>query len=170
MILGLMGLGALSALAVGPASFNIIRILIAEKTWPWPSILGFLTGDFIYIFLAMALLRTPLLQEQWLKSTLTVLTVICLVVYSSRVLFTNSNNKAQSKNSSEENFLKQSFKESFILTLGNFHLLFIYAGIFISFSQSLMYLSMAVCSLIVATFLLSFFILLRLLRSFSSGA
>ncbi len=138
MIFWLIFVGFLSAFALGPASFNIIRSLITQKTWPWASIAGFLLGDLIYIGLAIALLRSPLLQEPWLKTLLTVLTVFCLVIYSGKILLP----KRASSDLVKEPLSNPSFKQSLLLTLTNFHLVFIYAGLFANLSitaNSLLY-------------------------------
>ena len=63
MIIWMSGVGFLSAFALGPASFNIIRNLITKKNWPWPSILGFLLGDLFYIGLALWALQSPVLAS-----------------------------------------------------------------------------------------------------------
>lgn len=138
MIFWLIFVGFLSAFALGPASFNIIRSLITQKTWPWASIAGFLLGDLIYIGLAIALLRSPLLQEPWLKTLLTVLTVFCLVIYSGKILLP----KRASSDLVKEPLSNPSLKQSLLLTLTNFHLVFIYAGLFANLSitaNSLLY-------------------------------
>ncbi|MBV2168066.1 MAG: LysE family transporter [Bdellovibrio sp.] len=126
MILGLLLVGGLSAFALGPASFNIIRTLISKRTWPWASIAGFLAGDLVYIGLALILLQSALLQMPWLRISLTSLTVLCLMIYSIRILLP----KQKLPETFLESFSSPSFKKSFLLTLANFHLVFIYAGLF----------------------------------------
>lgn len=163
MILGLMGVGFLSAFAVGPASFNIIRTLIAKRTWPWSSIGGFLLGDLIYILLALLLIQSPLLQELWLKSLLTILTVICLVLYSGKVLLTTKPAE------NEATVLIQGFRKNLLLTLSNFHLLFIYAGLFVGFSGDTSDPLWMGVLVYILTFLLSFFIMLFALLFFQKS-
>lgn len=123
-------IGALSAFALGPASFNIIRNLINSHRWPWKSIFGFLVADVIYMILALALLRTPWLQESAIRTTLTALTAGTLLMYSLKTFFTkNSRSLVNCSNS-------DSFLTSLTLTLSNFHLVLIYAGLFSNLKQS----------------------------------
>lgn len=126
--IGLLTMGLASSLAVGPASFSIIRNLINHRKWPWRSIAGFLLGDLIYIAVTILFLQTPLVHEAWLRRLLTAMTVAVLLFYSVRVLFLSP--KEQSIEVSP-----QSFTRSLMLTLANFHLLFIYAGLFMHLSE-----------------------------------
>lgn len=125
MIPWMITVGFLSAFALGPASFSIIRSLVSRRQWPWSSIAGFLVGDLIYIVLAMALLQSPLLHEIWLKNLLTALTAGVLLLYSVKVL-TSKTNPQQSLE-----VPAQGFSKSLLLTLSNFHLVLIYAGLFV---------------------------------------
>ncbi|WP_413580616.1 hypothetical protein [Bdellovibrio sp. HCB288] len=123
MILAMFVTGILSAFALGPASFSIIRSLVSRRSWPWSSIAGFLLGDLIYILFATALLRSPLLHLQWFKNLLTVLTALALLIFSVHVIFSKSP-------TSSIQIPDLGFRMSLALTLSNFHLVFIYAGLF----------------------------------------
>lgn len=124
MILWMLSVGFLSAFALGPASFSIIRSLVSRRTWPWSSIAGFLLGDLTYIALAMALLQSPLFHQDWLKTVLTALTAVVLSAYSLKVLLSK-----EQPASLEIPHL--GFTKSLALTLSNFHLVLIYAGLFV---------------------------------------
>lgn len=132
MILWMSGVGFLSAFALGPAGFNVVRDLLSKKTWPWGAILGFLLGDLLYIGLALGLVQSPLLHSFWLKNILTLLTVFCLIFYSTKVLFFTKEVSGDEQN----NEIQQGFIKSLLLTLANFHLVFIYAGLFLTLQQS----------------------------------
>ncbi|WII71017.1 hypothetical protein QJS83_11145 [Bdellovibrio sp. 22V] len=160
MILWFSGLGFISAFALGPATFNIIRNLIARKAWPWRSIAGFLLGDLIYIAAAVLLLRTSLWQIVWLKALLTSLTVLCLLLYSLKVLFPGKEQQEQPSTVGAP-----SFRRSFFLTLGNFHLVFIYAGLFVNLTENNLTMFAGVLAYLSA-FIVSFFALLWVLRVF----
>lgn len=123
MILWMISVGFLSAFALGPASFSIIRSLVSRRTWPWSSIAGFLLGDLIYIVLALVLLQSPWLHQEWLKTLLTGLTALVLSAYSLKVL--------TSKEPATLEIPHMGFKKSLALTLSNFHLVLIYAGLFV---------------------------------------
>ncbi|WP_413574782.1 LysE family transporter [Bdellovibrio sp. HCB290] len=129
MILWMSSLGFISAFAVGPASFSIIRSLVCLRTWPWSSIAGFLLGDLIYIALAILLLQSPLLHHPWLRNILTGLTAVVLLVYSLHVLL--SRKPAQDMEATQLGFGK-----SLTLTLSNFHLVLIYAGLFVHLNKT----------------------------------
>lgn len=149
MILWMTSVGCLSAFALGPASFSIIRSLLNRRQWPWASIAGFLVGDVIYIALAVALLHSPWLNLPWLKTGLTALTAAALSLYSVKVLWTRPG-------LAEEQAASQGFLRSLMLTLSNFHLVLIYAGLFINLtnSQSPLWLGVLVyLSAFVASFL-----------------
>ncbi|WP_413567989.1 LysE family transporter [Bdellovibrio sp. HCB117] len=164
MILGLILLGFLSAFALGPASFNIIRSLVRDRTWPWRSIAGFLCGDVMYIVLALVLLKSPVLREEWLKAVLTILTVLCLVFYSVKVLFSKDTLNSSSFN--EDFLMRPSFKKSFLLTMANFHLVFIYAGLFANIANEKgLTLWMGALAYLVA-FFVSFILLLFTIQQF----
>ncbi|WP_373997508.1 LysE family transporter [Bdellovibrio bacteriovorus] len=166
MILWLMIIGFLSAFALGPASFNIIRSLVRDRSWPWKSIAGFLLGDIVYIALALMLLKSPLLQEAWLKALLTVLTVLCLVLYSVKILFLQKN--TDSSFLKEELLIRPSFKKSFLLTMANFHLVFIYASLFANVAnENGLTLWMGAITYL-AAFLVSFILLLFTIRQFKN--
>ncbi|WP_413944753.1 LysE family transporter [Bdellovibrio sp. HCB-162] len=167
MILWLMLVGFLSAFALGPASFNIIRSLINKRTWPWDSIAGFLLGDIFYITLALLLLQSPLLQLTWLKTLLTGLTVASLVLYSGKILFPSLKDKDQEVKPSQQQ--QQGFKSSLLLTLSNFHLVFIYAGLFVNISHSRHFSLFAGVMAYFMAFLVTFFALLWALRSLQSS-
>lgn len=162
MIPGIILLGLLSAFAVGPASFSIIQSLIQSKTWPWKAIAGFLLGDIIYISLALSLLKTPLLDNQVIRIVLTLLTVVFLVTYAVRILF--------AKKQIEETFsTTHGFWKSLIITLSNFHLIFLYAGIFAPFThQSAMKLALVVSAYLFA-FIASFLTLLWTIQQLRNG-
>lgn len=129
MILWMIALGLLSALAIGPASFQIIRSLITGRTWPWNSILGFLCGDIIYIFFSVLLLRSPLLEITWVRNILTMITVLVLFTYAVKVLVFQ---KATDLSSPLQYF---GFKKSLLLTLSNVHLVLIYTGLFLNITN-----------------------------------
>lgn len=129
MILWMTSVGCLSAFALGPASFSIIRTLLSRRQWPWASIAGFLVGDLVYIALAVALLQSPWLSLPWLKTALTSLTVIALSLYSVKVLWSRPAEEAPQVTS-------QGFLRSLLLTLSNFHLVLIYAGLFVNLTTS----------------------------------
>lgn len=131
MIPWLVFVGFLSAFALGPASFNIIRSLISKRSWPWSSIAGFLLGDLLYITLTLLLLQSPVLQHPGLKIFLTGLTVACLVLYSGKILFPSLKDKDQEVVPLQN----QGFKNSFLLTISNFHLVLIYAGLFVNLNH-----------------------------------
>lgn len=131
MTLSMMGIGFLSAFALGPAGFNIIRSLLTKKRWPWPAILGFLAGDLIYILLSVLLIKSPLLHHSWLEKTLTMLTVLALLFYAVKVLFLTDKEPLHGSVTGSS----QGFRQSLLLTLSNFHLVFIYAGIFLSLTD-----------------------------------
>ncbi|AFY01647.1 hypothetical protein [Bdellovibrio bacteriovorus] len=124
MILWMISVGFLSAFALGPASFSIIRSLVSRRTWPWSSIAGFLLGDVTYILLAMALLKSPLFHQEWLKITLTGMTALVLSAYSLKVLLSK-------EQPATIEIPHQGFTKSLALTLSNFHLVLIYAGLFV---------------------------------------
>ncbi|UOF02020.1 LysE family transporter [Bdellovibrio reynosensis] len=130
MILWIAFLGFISAFALGPATFNIIQNLIQKKTWPWKEIFGFMVGDIIYLALALSLINTPLLLGSKIKSVLTLLTVAFLVFYSLKILL--------KKKAKVETALAEShgFWRSLFITLCNFHLVFIYAGLFAPFAST----------------------------------
>ncbi len=123
-------IGALSALALGPASFNIIRSLIHNNRWPWNSILGFLIADVIYMVLALVLLRSPWLQEHAIRTVLTALTAGTLLIYSLKT-FVNKSPPTPLNHPKADSFFA-----SLSLTLSNFHLVLIYAGLFSNLKQS----------------------------------
>ncbi|XGC79327.1 LysE family transporter [Bdellovibrio bacteriovorus] len=129
MILWIAFLGFISAFALGPATFNIIQNLIQKRTWPWKEILGFMLGDIIYLALAISLIHTPLLQESRIKSALTFLTISFLVFYSVKILLKK---KETVESALAENY---GFWRSLFITLCNFHLVFIYAGLFAPFAS-----------------------------------
>lgn len=149
MILWMITVGFLSAFALGPASFSIIRSLVSRRQWPWSSIAGFLVGDLTYIVLAMALLQSPLFHEVWLKNLLTALTAGVLLLYSVKVLLSKPNPQSLEVPA-------QGFSKSLLLTLSNFHLVLIYAGLFVQLTgQKTAALWMGV-GVYILTFILSF--------------
>lgn len=127
MILALLLIGFLSAFALGPSSFNIIRDLLSRKRWPWKAILGFLLADLVLISLSLVLLRSPWLQNSLSKTVLTLVTVLSLSFYALQILF-----KSPSLALEAEHESKNSFAKSFLLGLCNVHLVLIYAGLFIN--------------------------------------
>lgn len=164
MISSLIFTGFLSAFAIGPASFNIIRNLITRKSWPWQSIAGFITGDLIYMSLALFSLKFSVVQAPLARIILTLLTITSLVIYSCRILiFQRSAPQLEALPDAG-----QSYKNSLLLTLSNFHLLLIYAGIFINlFPKSASpFLGVAVYF---CTFLLTFLGLLTGLQIFQNS-
>ncbi|KHD88772.1 MAG: hypothetical protein OM95_06470 [Bdellovibrio sp. ArHS] len=163
MILWLISIGFISAFALGPASFNIIRSLVAERSWPWKSIAGFLVGDVIYIGLALALLQSPWLQQEWLRILLTILTVICLILYSAKILLS-----AKASTSLEGAIRPPSFRKSFLLTMGNFHLVFIYAGLFSNMAAATTSALLIGALSYTLAFLVSFVLLLFVISHFKS--
>ncbi|MEN0057420.1 MAG: LysE family transporter [Bdellovibrio sp.] len=166
MILGLMLVGFLSAFALGPASFNIIRSVLKKRTWPWNSILGFLLGDCFYIVVALLLLQSPLLQQENVKITLTLLTAGILGLYSCKMLLLSPEvTHSQMSQNSEP----ASFWSSFFLTLGNVHLVLIYAGLFAHWGQQDMSFLLWGVGAYLLTFVISFFGLLALLRFFQTS-
>lgn len=117
-------IGALSAFALGPATFNIIRNLINSNRWPWKSIMGFLVADVIYMLLALALLQSPWLKVPFVRTILTALTAITLLLYSLKTFCSNGPANHDDRQTSDR------FLGSLSLTLANFHLVLIYAGLF----------------------------------------
>lgn len=156
MIPWMIGVGFLSAFALGPASFSIIRSLISRREWPWGSIAGFLLGDVFYILMALLLLQSPLFHEAWLKNILTGLTAVTLLLYSAKVFLSKSNPQ-------NLEFPDQGFTKSLLLTLSNFHLVFIYAGLFVHLTAQKNILLIGV-SAYLGAFALSFLALLWTLQ------
>ncbi|WP_413584426.1 hypothetical protein [Bdellovibrio sp. HCB274] len=129
MILWMTSVGFISAFALGPASFSIIRSLVSLRTWPWSSIAGFLLGDLTYIVLAIFLLQSQILNQLWLRNILTGLTAVMLLGYSLYVLLS-------SKPREEKAPSQLGFGKCLTLTLSNFHLVLIYAGLFVHLNES----------------------------------
>lgn len=159
MILGLLLLGFLSAFALGPSSFNIIRHLVTRKSWPWMDIVGFLTADLTLIAISLVLLRSPFLQTQASRTVLTLITVGCLSAYALQILLRKNPLPLEASENSKNSFFK-----SFLLGTSNLHLVLIYAGLFINVTMDgdipyqpvLFYFG---------SFLFSFFGLLWIIRS-----
>lgn len=131
MMSGMLGAGFISAFALGPASFNIIRDLLREETWPWSAILGFLSADLLYITLAAALLTSPHLHSSGLVTSLTLLTVGALWLYSFKVFLTAS----PAGETATLGRPRSGFFQSLFLTLSNFHLILLYTGLFLNLSS-----------------------------------
>ena len=131
MILEIIAMGFLSAFALGPASFNIIRLLVTKKKFPWSAILGFLLADLIFILLALYLLRTSFFNEPLVRFVLTLFTAFALTTYALKILL-----KPESPELPDFH-LNPGFRQSFLLSLSNIQLLLIYAGLFSSWSLSL---------------------------------
>ncbi len=123
MMVTLVILGFLSALTLGPAGFSIVQKLIQEKRWPWAEISGFFLGDFIYLGLSLLLLQSSLIQKASLKIGLTLATSLVLVLFSISMIRRETNQSPDSKT-------RRGFWRSLLLTLGNFHLVLIYTGLF----------------------------------------
>ncbi len=161
MILWMTSIGCLSAFALGPASFSIIRSLLNRRDWPWASIAGFLVGDIIYISLAVVFLSSPWLQHSGLRFALTMLTAGILSLYSVKVLLSRPTPQLAHKTS-------QGFIRSLLLTLSNCHLVLIYVGLFMNLtsSQSPLWLGVLVY---LSAFVASFLGLLWVLRHFQGA-
>lgn len=125
MILSLILVGLLSSFALGPASFSIIRKMLQEKNFPWAEISGFLMGDVIYIALSLGLLQSSYMQNSRLKVALTLLTSGMLLAFSLNMLWKRKQATASAGASTQNGFWG-----SLLLTLGNFHLVLIYTGLF----------------------------------------
>lgn len=166
MILWMIFVAFLSAFAVGPASFSIIRSLVSTKRWPWSSIAGFLLGDVIYIGLAIKFLQSPLFHNEWFKNILTGMTALFLLLYSMQVVVKRSEIK-------NLEIPAPGFVKSLLLTLSNFHLLLIYAGFFVHFtdpSPTALWLGVSIYVVIyVVTFVVSFIALLGGLLLFQTS-
>lgn len=131
MMIGMFGAGFISAFALGPASFNIIRNLLREKSWPWSAILGFFSADLVYILVAAALLYSPYLHSSSLTAGLTLLTVGMLWLYSLKV-FLAANPVSETSAIPQA---RHGFRQSLLLTLSNFHLILLYTGLFLNLSS-----------------------------------
>lgn len=162
MILSVILVGLLSSFALGPASFSIIRKMLQEKVFPWAEISGFLMGDVIYIAMSLMLLQSPFLQNSRLKVALTLLTSGTLLAFSLHMLW-------KRKTASAEVFSQNGFWGSLILTLGNFHLVLIYTGLFAGLLHGNTWQVIGGASLYTLSFAGGFFLLLAVLKNFQDA-
>ena len=162
MILSLIAIGLLSAFALGPASFSIIRQLLADKKWPWAEISGFLMGDIIYIAMSLLLLQSPIVQNSKLKVALTLLTSATLILFSMHLLW-------KRKRANPEASSQKGFWGSLFLTLGNFHLVLIYTGLFASLLKGNTPQLVFGASLYALSFCGGFILLLNVLKIFQDA-
>lgn len=168
MMLSLILVGLLSAFALGPASFSIIRKMLQEKTFPWAEISGFLTGDVIYIALSLVLLQSPLMQNSRLKVALTLLTSGTLLAFSLHMLWKRKQVTGRPKKSDVEASSQNGFWGSLLLTLGNFHLVLIYTGLFAGLLHGNLLQVIGGATLYTLSFAGGFLLLLIILKSFQA--
>ncbi|MNL14331.1 hypothetical protein D3C87_1352660 [compost metagenome] len=162
MMLSLILVGLLSSFALGPASFSIIRKMLQEKNFPWAEISGFLMGDVIYIAMSLVLLQSPFMQNSRLKVALTLLTSGTLLAFSLHMLWKRQKNATASAEASSQN----GFWGSLLLTLGNFHLVLIYTGLFAGLLHGNMLQVVGGASLYTLSFAGGFILLLNILKNF----
>jgi hypothetical protein len=160
MILSLILVGLLSSFALGPASFSIIRKMLQEKNFPWAEISGFLMGDVIYIAMSLVLLQSPFMQNSRLKVALTLLTSGTLLAFSLHMLW------KRKQTASAEASSQNGFWGSLLLTLGNFHLVLIYTGLFAGLLHGNMLQVVGGAGLYTLSFAGGFILLLNILKNF----
>lgn len=160
MILSLILVGLLSSFALGPASFSIIRKMLQERKFPWAEISGFLMGDVIYIAMSLVLLQSPFMQNSRLKVALTLLTSGTLLAFSLHMLW-KRNHTASAEASSQNGFWG-----SLLLTLGNFHLVLIYTGLFAGLLHGNLLQVVGGAGLYTLSFAGGFILLLNVLKKF----
>jgi hypothetical protein len=163
MMLSLILVGLLSSFALGPASFSIIRKMLQEKNFPWAEISGFLMGDVIYIAMSLVLLQSPFMQNSKLKVALTLLTSGTLLAFSLHMLW------KRKQNASVEASSQNGFWGSLLLTLGNFHLVLIYTGLFAGLLHGNILQVVGGASLYTLSFAGGFILLLNILKNFQDA-
>jgi hypothetical protein len=163
MMLSLILVGLLSSFALGPASFSIIRKMLQEKNFPWAEISGFLMGDVIYIAMSLVLLQSPFMQNSKLKVALTLLTSGTLLAFSLHMLW------KRKQNASVEASSQNGFWGSLLLTLGNFHLVLIYTGLFAGLLHGNLLQVVGGASLYTLSFAGGFILLLNILKNFQDA-
>lgn len=169
MMLSLILVGLLSAFALGPASFSIIRKMLQGKTLPWAEISGFLMGDVIYIAMSLVLLQSPLMQNSRLKVALTLLTSGTLLAFSLHMLWKRQNTATgRPKRSGVETSSQNGFWGSLLLTLGNFHLVLIYTGLFAGLLHGNLLQVIGGATLYTLSFAGGFILLLIILKNFQA--
>lgn len=163
MILSLILVGLLSSFALGPASFSIIRKMLQERKFPWAEISGFLMGDVIYIAMSLVLLQSPFMQNSRLKVALTLLTSGTLLAFSLHMLWKRQKN---TNTASVEASSQNGFWGSLLLTLGNFHLVLIYTGLFAGLLHGNLLQVVGGAGLYTLSFAGGFILLLNVLKNF----
>ena len=163
MIFSLILVGLLSSFALGPASFSIIRKMLQERKFPWAEISGFLMGDVIYIAMSLVLLQSPFMQNSRLKVALTLLTSGTLLAFSLHMLWKRQKNP---NTASVEASSQNGFWGSLLLTLGNFHLVLIYTGLFAGLLHGNLLQVVAGATLYTLSFAGGFILLLNVLKNF----
>ena len=169
MILSLIFVGLLSSLALGPASFSVIRKMLQEKVFPWAEISGFLMGDVIYITMSLVLLQSPFMQNSRLKVALTLLTSGTLLAFSLHMLWKHHKQNGHGTTSGVEASSQKGFWGSLLLTLGNFHLVLIYTGLFAGLLHGSQLQKVAGASLYTLSFAGGFILLLSLIKNFQDA-
>jgi hypothetical protein len=168
MILSLIFVGLLSSLALGPASFSIIRKMLQEKVFPWAEISGFLMGDVIYIAMSLVLLQSPFMQNSRLKVALTLLTSGTLLAFSLHMLWKRKKTGRQKKSGAGASS-QNGFWGSLLLTLGNFHLVLIYTGLFAGLLHGSQLQMVGGASLYTLSFAGGFILFLTILNNFQDA-